>query len=365
MPKPFSSRPLPTLRRALPLLLAAALAGCATPPPSAPVSPSAARPVQPAPAPRADAGAPFTDTLGMRFVRVPAGEFMMGSAESPQALAKAFPHAERRRLADLADEKPVHRVRITRDFWLGAHEVTVGQFRQFVQASGYVPESVRDGTGGYGFNPRYDPSRTERGDLFEGRDPRYSWQNPGFAQTDEHPVVNVTWNDAVAMARWLSEREGVTYRLPTEAEWEYAARAGSRTRYPAGDDPQVLLRTANTFDRETALRWPRWRAQAGAGSDGHAFTAPVGSHAPNAFGLYDMIGNVWEWCADWYGENYYARSPTDDPAGPASGKVRVRRGGSWHTWPLYARVAFRNWNTPETRYVLLGFRLLREQGPNR
>ncbi|HMT57678.1 MAG TPA: formylglycine-generating enzyme family protein [Ottowia sp.] len=301
----------------------------------------------------------------MRFVRVPAGEFMMGSAESPQALAKAFPHAERRRLADLADEKPVHRVRITRDFWLGAHEVTVGQFRQFVQASGYVPESVRDGTGGYGFNPRYDPSRTERGDLFEGRDPRYSWQNPGFAQTDEHPVVNVTWNDAVAMARWLSEREGVTYRLPTEAEWEYAARAGSRTRYPAGDDPQVLLRTANTFDRETALRWPRWRAQAGAGSDGHAFTAPVGSHAPNAFGLYDMIGNVWEWCADWYGEDYYARSPTDDPAGPASGKVRVRRGGSWHTWPLYARVAFRNWNTPETRYVLLGFRLLREQGPKR
>ncbi|HNK54231.1 MAG TPA: formylglycine-generating enzyme family protein [Ottowia sp.] len=315
--------------------------------------------------PQADSGAAFTDRLGMRFVRVPAGEFMMGSAESPQALAKAFPHAERRRLTDLADEQPVHRVRLTRDFWLGAHEVTVGQFRQFVQASGYVPESVRDGSGAYGFNPRYDPSRTQRGDLFEGRDPRYSWQNPGFAQTDAHPVVNVTWNDAVAMARWLSEREGVTYRLPTEAEWEYAARAGSRTRYPAGDDPQVLLRTANTFDRETALRWPRWRAQAGAGSDGHVFTAPVGSHAPNAFGLYDMIGNVWEWCADWYGENYYARSPTDDPAGPASGKVRVRRGGSWHTWPLYARVAFRNWNTPETRYVLLGFRLLREQGPAR
>ncbi len=315
--------------------------------------------------PQADSGAAFTDRLGMRFVRVPAGEFMMGSAESPQALAKAFPHAERRRLTDLADEQPVHRVRLTRDFWLGAHEVTVGQFRQFVQASGYVPESVRDGSGAYGFNPRYDPSRTQRGDLFEGRDPRYSWQNPGFAQTDAHPVVNVTWNDAVAMARWLSEREGVTYRLPTEAEWEYAARAGSRTRYPGGDDPQVLLRSANTFDRETALRWPRWRDQAGHGSDGHAFTAPVGSYAPNAFGLYDMIGNVWEWCADWYGEDYYRRSPTDDPAGPASGKVRVRRGGSWHTWPLYARVAFRNWNTPETRYVLLGFRLLREQGPAR
>ncbi len=350
------------------LLLAAALAGCSAPPPAPPpavAAPPAQAVVQAPALPQADSGAAFTDRLGMRFVRVPAGEFMMGSAESPQALAKAFPHAERRRLTDLADEQPVHRVRLTRDFWLGAHEVTVGQFRQFVQASGYVPESVRDGSGAYGFNPRYDPSRTQRGDLFEGRDPRYSWQNPGFAQTDAHPVVNVTWNDAVAMARWLSEREGVTYRLPTEAEWEYAARAGSRTRYPGGDDPQVLLRSANTFDRETALRWPRWRDQAGHGSDGHAFTAPVGSYAPNAFGLYDMIGNVWEWCADWYAEDYYRRSPTDDPAGPASGKVRVRRGGSWHTWPLYARVAFRNWNTPETRYVLLGFRLLREQGPAR
>ena len=350
------------------LLLAAALAGCSAPPPAPPpavAAPPAPAVVQAPALPQADSGAAFTDRLGMRFVRVPAGEFMMGSAESPQALAKAFPHAERRRLTDLADEQPVHRVRLTRDFWLGAHEVTVGQFRQFVQASGYVPESVRDGSGAYGFNPRYDPSRTQRGDLFEGRDPRYSWQNPGFAQTDAHPVVNVTWNDAVAMARWLSEREGVTYRLPTEAEWEYAARAGSRTRYPGGDDPQVLLRSANTFDSETALRWPRWRDQAGHGSDGHAFTAPVGSYAPNAFGLYDMIGNVWEWCADWYGEDYYRRSPTDDPAGPASGKVRVRRGGSWHTWPLYARVAFRNWNTPETRYVLLGFRLLREQGPAR
>lgn len=334
----------------------ALLAGCAVPPP-----PVLAPPVIDTAARAQAATAPVTDSLGLRLVRVPAGEFLMGSDESPQALARAFPHADPKRLRDLSDEAPVHRVRITRDFWLGEHPVTVGQFRRFVEASGYVPESVRDGTGGYGFNPNYDPALTERGDLFEGRDPRYSWANPGFPQGD-HPVVNVTWNDAVAMARWLSQREGVTYRLPTEAEWEYAARAGTRTRFPAGDDPAVLLTTANTFDRETALRWPRWREQAGSGSDGFPFTAPVGSFAPNAFGLYDMIGNVWEWCADWYGEDYYARSPLDDPPGPASGQVRVRRGGSWHSWPLYSRVAFRNWNTPETRYVLVGFRLLREQG---
>ena len=367
---PAASRP-PPARGAWPLLswlLATALAGCTAPapPPSAAPAPTAAPPpVVVSPLASRPGAAAFSDDIGMRFVRVPAGEFMMGSAESPQALAKAFAHAQRKRLTDLGDEKPVHRVRITRDFWLGATEVTVGQFGHFVQASGYVPESVRDGTGAYGFNANYEPARTERGDLFEGRDPRYSWQNPGFAQTDQHPVVNVTWNDAMAMARWLSQREGVTYRLPTEAEWEYAARGGTRTRYPAGDNPAVLLKSANTFDRESALRWPRWREQAGQGSDGYPFTAPVGSFAPNAFGLYDMIGNAWEWCADWYGEDYYARSPVDDPQGPATGKVRVRRGGSWHTWPLDALVAFRNWNTPETRYVLVGFRLLREAPPAR
>lgn len=321
-------------------LLAAALAGCAAPP----------------------AGAPPTvsNSLGMRLVAIPAGEFLMGSEEDPQVLARAFPQAQMERLASLGDEAPVHRVRITRAFWMGQTQVTVGQFRRFIELSGYVPESVRDGTGGYGYNPAYDPARSVRHDAFEGRDTRYSWRNPGFAQTDAHPVVNVTFNDAQAMARWLSEREGATYRLPTEAEWEYAARAGTRTRYPAGDDPAVLLASANTFAEETARLWPQWQGQAAPGRDGHVFTAPVASFAPNAWGLYDMVGNAWEWCSDWYGEDAYARAPLDDPQGPQNGQVHVRRGGSWHTWPLYARVAFRNWNTPQTRYVLVGFRLVRE-----
>ena len=302
----------------------------------------------------------FENSLGMAFVLVPAGEFPMGSDESPEALAKAYPGLEKKRFLELSDEAPVHRVRITKAFYAGRFEVTVGQFRRFLKASGYQPESVADGTGGYGYNAAYDAEISASGDAFEGRDPRYSWQNPGFAQTDDHPVVNITWNDAVAVAAWLSRTEGRHYRLPTEAEWEYACRAGSRTRYQNGDDPLGQAQVANTFDISAAPYWPRYKNQALPASDGFAFTAPVGSFAPNAFGLYDMHGNAWEWVSDWYGEDYYAKSPIDDPKGPADAKVHVRRGGSWHTWSIYTRSAFRNWNTPETRYPLVGVRLVLE-----
>ena len=300
------------------------------------------------------------NSLGMRFVRIPEGSFDMGNGETVESLGAAYPQLERSRLIALKDEAPVHRVRITHAFFLGKTEVTVGQFRRFVEASGYVPESIADGTGGYGYNAEYDPATTVRGDAFEGRDPRYSWQNPGFAQTDDHPVLNVTWNDAMAMAAWLSKREGAAYRLPTEAEWEYACRAGSRQRYAGSDDPASLLRSANTFDADAARNWPKWQAQALPGSDGFAFTAPVGSFSANDFGVFDMLGNAWEWTSDWHGDTYYAVSPLDDPQGPSEGNVRVRRGGSWHTWALYARCAYRNWNSPQTRYTLVGFRLLRE-----
>jgi formylglycine-generating enzyme required for sulfatase activity len=303
------------------------------------------------------------NSLGMTFVLLPAGELFMGSDEPPESLAQAYPHYGPGRFIPLRDESPVHRVHITRPFYIGQYEVTVGQFRNFLAASGYVPESVADGTGGYGYNPNYDPAASARGDAFDGRDPKYSWSNPGFPQGDDHPVLNVTWNDAVALARWLSVREGATYRLPTEAEWEYGCRAGTRTRYGSGDDPESLREVANTFDAEAKEDWLRWKGYALAGSDGFAFTAPVGSFMPNAWGLHDMHGNAWEWVSDWYADDYYARSPIDDPQGPTTGDERVRRGGSWHTWALYARCGYRNWNTPSSRYTLVGIRLVREAGP--
>ena len=292
------------------------------------------------------------NSLGMPLVLVPAGEFEMGNHDSDEKLAKAFPQIEATRIAKLDDERPVHKVRITRPLYFAAHEVTLGQWKQFLDESKYQPESERDGTGAWGYNPEIQ--------YFEGRNKKYSWADPGFKQADDHPVVNVTYADSLAFCDWLSKKDGHTYRLPTEAEWEYACRAGTTTTFSSGDDPKSLAEVAALYDSETVKLFPQWKENALPASDGQQFTAPVGSYKPNAFGLYDMHGNVWEWCSDWYGEDYYGKSPTDDPQGPESGRQRVRRGGSWHTWPFYMRSSFRNYNSPQTRYVLVGFRVVRE-----
>ncbi len=136
--------------------------------------------------------ATMENAIGMQLVLIPAGEFLMGTDESLASLKQAYPDYEERPLRDLDDERPRHKVRITRPFYLGKHLVTVGQFARFVAQSGYVPESIRDQTGGYGYNPGYDPEKTERKDAFEGRNPQYSCKNPGFPQGDDHPVLNVT-----------------------------------------------------------------------------------------------------------------------------------------------------------------------------
>ena len=292
------------------------------------------------------------NSLGMKLVLIPAGEFQMGSDEKPEALAKTYTQYDAKRF-DFADEAPVHTVKITKPFWLNSTEVTRGQFAKYLELSGHKTDAESDGKGGWG----YDPEKHE----FVGRDVKYSWQNPGFEQGEEHPVVNVSWHDCVKFCQWLSEKEGKKYRLPTEAEWEYACRAGTRSRYSSGDDPESLLKIANTFDSDTKENFPKWDAFALQGHDGYKFTSPVGKFAPNPFGLYDMHGSVWEWCSDWYDEEYYAKSPIENPQGPAEGRLKVRRGGSWHTWSLYARSSFRNWNTPSTRYVLVGMRVVREE----
>lgn len=301
--------------------------------------------MQPADAPKVE-----TNSIDMKMVLVPAGEFMMGSGESAEVLVAAFAKWESK--PDVfKDEYPQHRVRITRPFYLGAHEVTVGQFHKFVEDSGYKTDAEKNegfqGANGFSF---------QTGKF--GRIDDLSWRNLGFPQTDEHPVACVSWNDAVAFCRWLGRKEGKDYRLPTEAEWEYACRGGTTTRYSSGDDPETVTHVGNVRDAAAKAKFPNW-SYAIDYSDGYAFTAPVGRFKANAFGLYDMHGNVREWCVDWYGESYYAASPPDDPKGPDSGTLRALRGGSWLNWPCYVRSSFRIRSEPNYRDFITGFRVVR------
>ena len=192
----------------------------------------------------------ITNSIGMSLVLIPAGEFMMGSDDSdPDAEPGEF-------LDKAAGKKEKHRVQITKSFYLGIHEVTRGQFRRFVHETGYQTEAERDGKGGDGWN--------EHKKTFE-RNPKYTWQNPGFVQTDEHPVVNVSWSDAQAFIAWLGRKEGKPYRLPTEAEWEYACRAGTTSRYSSGDDPEGVTAVGNIADGTAKEKYPELDSDCGAG----------------------------------------------------------------------------------------------------
>lgn len=289
----------------------------------------------------------IVNSIGMKLVRIPAGEFMMGSGEEAESLVSAMA-AYDVRPEQFHDEYPQHRVRITRPFCLGMYEVTVGQFRKFVTDTQYQTDAEKGGPGGAGY--------------VEGKGeiavrPQFNWQNPGFMQSDEHPVLNVSWDDATAFCEWLGRKEGKPYRLPTEAEWEYACRAGTTTRFSSGDDPESLARVGNVADAAAKAKFPDWKWTIAA-SDGCAFTAPVGRYQPNAFGLFDMHGNVWEWCADWYAADYYATSPADDPKVLVGGKLHVLRGGSWLVKPCSDRAACRFRYAPMIRADFAGFRVV-------
>src|SRR5262249_28038500 len=162
---------------------------------------------------------------------------------------------------------------------------TIGQFKKFVEQDSYITEAEKDTQGGWGYN--------EAEKKFEGRKPQYTWKHTGWAITDEHPVVNVTWNDAKAFCAWLSKREGKTYGLPSEAQWEYAAGAGTKTAFHSGDDPETLASVGNVADATARSKFPDWKWTIKA-RDGYAFSAPVGQLRKNDFGLFDMHGNVWE-----------------------------------------------------------------------
>ncbi|MCP4700099.1 MAG: SUMF1/EgtB/PvdO family nonheme iron enzyme [Gammaproteobacteria bacterium] len=268
----------------------------------------------------------FRDTLkdggfGPQMVTIPAGSFKMGDIQG----------------GGEDDEKPVHEVTLDA-FSIGRHEVTVREFRRFADAAGYKTEAEKEG----------GCASVKDGvwDYYEGLD----WRNPGFKQADGHPVVCVSWNDAAAYIRWLNEQTGEEYRLPTEAEWEYMARAGTETAYWQGEE--ISHEHANYGKDECCGGFVQ-------GKDRWEYTAPPGSFAPNPFGVHDIAGNVWEWGRDWYAEDYYAKSPKENPAGPETGSNRVIRGGGWNSSPRNVRSASRVRNDLGNRISLLGFRLAR------
>ena len=258
----------------------------------------------------------------MCFVYIPPGQFLMGSPDSELHIP--------------ADQHPQHLVRITQSFCLGMHPVTVGQFRQFVEATRYATDGERDGKEEVG---------VERGRTVQK--PEFTWRNPGFVQADDRPVVNVSWNDASKFCEWLAGKEVRVYRLPSEAEWEYACRAGTGSRFHFGDVEVDLGKYA-------------WFVENSRGA-----THPVGQKMANVWGLQDIVGNVWEWCQDLYAKNYYFGSPTDDPPGPSAtiDLSRVSRGGSWYLSAANRRCAVRRGLTPAFRDHNTGFRVLVSVGP--
>ena len=275
----------------------------------------------------------FAESIGIKIIPLPEGEFLMGSPDSDKDAQD--------------DEKPRHRVSIPAGRGLSATEITVGQFRRFVDDAQYKTEAERDGRGGYGFD----------GTGWK-QDPKFTWRGPGFDQSEDHPVVDVSWNDAGEFCRWLGGKDGRNYRLPTEAEWEYACRAGTETRYVNGDDAEGLARVGNVADASLKGKFLDW-PEVIAAVDGYVFTAPVGRFERNPWGFFDLHGNVWEWCLDGYDGEYYKGSPAADPRGPASATSRVLRGGCWFNVGRYCRSADRNDSVPAIRGSDVGFRVAR------
>jgi formylglycine-generating enzyme required for sulfatase activity len=233
-------------------------------------------------------GDPVVNSVSMLLVPIPAGEFQMGSPDSD---SNAFRF-----------EKPQHLVKITKPFYLNVYEVTQQQYEKVMGSK------------------------------------------PSHFKGPQNPVEQVSWNDAVEFCRKLSEQESVEYRLPTEAEWEYACRAGTTTKYSFGDS-------------ESELGDYAWYSENASGT-----THPVGGKKPNAWGLYDMHGNVFEWCQDWYGD-YHRAATVTDPTGPSNGSYRVYRGGGWGSDSVNCRSAYRDGNSPVIRRDYLGFRVVRDIEP--
>ena len=263
------------------------------------------------------------------FVKIHGGEFTIGSPESEVGRQK---------------DEIQHRARVS-DFYMSKYAVTVAEFRRFIEASKYLTDAEKGG-GSWIFD---GVNVMKKADV--------NWRHgvSGSLRSqneDNQPVLHVSWNDAVAYCQWMSQKQGMRFRLPTGAEREYACRAGSQTPFNTGEN--ITTDQAN-YDGN----YPYHNSQKGVYRGN---TVAVDSFAPNAWGLYNMHGNVLEWCSDWYGLNYYADCKTAgtviNPVGPTTGLTHVLRGGSWNDFARRCRSASRDSGIPDFRSNYTGFRLV-------
>jgi formylglycine-generating enzyme required for sulfatase activity len=291
-----------------------------------------------------------------KMIVIPAGSFQMGSTVEET-------DREKMPAVYAAMEKPRHAVTIPKPFAIGKYEITKAEYAAFVAATKRADA----------FYCRIYDDKGVYFDTVPGKD----WKDPGFKQTDREPVVCISWDDALAYTQWLSARTGKRYRLPSEAEWEYAARGGTSTARWWGELILGACQNANVGDQSAGGGKYLW-GKAGAPvtydlqggdrlakcDDGYPFTSPVGSFKPNPFGVYDMLGNAWEWVADCLHEGY-AGAPTDGSAWDAPSEkclsgFRINRGASWAHFPWGIRAALRNANPADGRFYTQGMRIARD-----
>lgn len=261
------------------------------------------------------------------MVLIPGGSFMMGDDNGQDM------------------EKPVHAVEVS-SFYMDKYEVTLEDYEKFVEATKYVTDAEKNG-GSIIYNGK-DFEKTEGINWrFDGR---------GNAHTKEEknqPVTHLSWNDANAYAEWTGKR------LPTEAEWEYAARGGEKGyKFAWGNDALENEVMANVSDENyvKVVKWPHFEGY----DDGYTLASPVGSFAPNSLGLYDMAGNAWEWCADYFDEAYYSRSPKKNPINNEPNERRVMRGNSWDGRPGLMQCSRRTSDVQSNSYADTGFRCVKD-----
>ena len=307
--------------------------------------------------PSAESGSRLREVTGKdgaSMMMIPAGEFLMGSAQDE--VNRLVEECKQTRKKDettcrsiFLGEMPRHNVRLS-SFAMDRYEVTNQLFGKFVKETNYTTTAEREGWAWGVTEKDATPHKLEGA----------SWRKPSPKDTTvspQHPVIMVSWDDATAYCRWAGKR------LPTEAEWEYAARAGTTGAYWWGEQVGGAQRVANLADKAGLREFPGLATES-AYDDGYARTGPVGSYKPNPWGLYDMVGNVWEWTEDWYDVNSYGKSAggsLENPKGPSAGKYKVVRGGSWRNLPALARVAYRGAHGSSERSAIIGFRCVQDE----